>query len=504
MSVGQMKILFLPMERPDTRLCHPEKFHFALIVVFIISLLSFAANTPDSIVAIIAPSQKLLLFEKINQFEKSNKPAEADSLYAILDRYKALNLENLRRWARCRVVLNRYAGGAGLLGRILATDQQLKNAVFGQLNEFLENAPADSMMYAVGAFQKEAYSRPGIDTLGIQLWCADFFARHGMEEAEMNVLSAVPGSSAMLVQRLLDMARDRFSRGQYAVAVFPAAIVYDRSNSARIKAGAAGLLYQAYLKLHKSDSALVWLERAGISDESRKIEAAALCQEAGRMTDAKAFIKALPASFSRDTLELRQCLWNGDTRSARERAKNIYATWVQHPNEALLWKVRTLLFDGDGEGLTALFDTVPVAASWPGAKEILDYHFRLQLFRRFPEALSAWSHIEHDLFIGKPEHAAQRLTEQPIPSDLKRALRIRIIKEFLIKGDTAAVLPLFQEQGEEADSPEYLFLYAECLLRTGSADSAENLLHRIIRDYSGDVFSEKARIELTEIKAKSK
>ena len=130
--------------------------------------------------------------------------------------------------------------------------------------------------------------------------------------------------------------------------------------------------------------------------------------------------------------------------------------------------------------------------------------FPAELFRRFPEALSAWSHIEYDLFTGKAEHAVKRLAEQAIPSDLKLALRVRIIKEFLVKGDTAAALPLFQEQGTEVDSPEYLFLYAESLLRTGSADRAETLLLRIIRDYGGDVFSEKARIELAEMKAKSK
>jgi hypothetical protein len=484
-----------------------EKYFFSSAFIFMLLSSGIAASTVDSVSVKLLPSQKLILFEKINQFEKSNKFAEADSLYTLLDRYNALKLDDLRRWVHCRVVLNRYAGGAVLFARILAIEPRFINGVFGQINELLENAPADSMAAALSAFQKEIFSRRGSDTLGIQLWCADFFARHGMDGAEMNILGAVGGTSPVLVQRLLDMARERFRKGFYAGVIPPAGCAYVRATGARLKTDAAGLIWRSYQALHKSDSALFWLERAGgagISGESWKIDAAALCQRAGRLSDAKAFIKALPPSFSRDTLELRQCLWNGDTRSARERAENIHATWVQHPNETLLWKVRTLLFDGDGEGLSAFFDTVPVAASWPGAKEILDYRFRLQFFQRSKGALSAWSRIEYELFTGTTERALQRLSEQALPPDLTGALRVRIIKEMLVNGDMSAVMRLFQEQGENVDSPEYLFLYAESLLRTGTVDRAENLLLRIISDYSGDVFSEKARTLLAKIKEKSK
>ena len=82
MSVGQMKRFQSQKEQSDTRLSHPKKYYFYLLF-FSFRYYDTPANTPDSIVAIIAPSQKLLLFEKINQFEKNNKPG--GSGFAVYD-----------------------------------------------------------------------------------------------------------------------------------------------------------------------------------------------------------------------------------------------------------------------------------------------------------------------------------------------------------------------------------------------------------------------------------
>ena len=454
---------------------------------------------PDSGAAAITSSQKLRLFSQIGECERNNRPAEADSLFAVLDRYKALNLEDLLRWAHVRVVLNRYSGSAGLYSRVLGVDPQLIHIVYGQFSQLFENAPAESVTAALGTFQKDVFSRRGIDTLGLQLWLANLCARRGLDSAEMEVLKAVPATSQRLIPRLLDMARERYGRGFYAEAVLPAAVAYDRAGSPGLKTGAAALLYQAYQALRKNDSALVWLGRADLSNESRKTDAAALYQCAGRLSDAKALIVSLPPSFSRDTLELRQFLWNGDSRKAAELAEKGGREWLRRPDETLLWKVRTLLFDGSIEDLAAIFDTVSIAASWRGAKELIDYRFRLQLFNRSKEALSVWAHIEYDLFTGMPERAVRRFSERAVPAELKSALLLRIIRDLLEQGNTQAAGRLLEEQGEKAGSPEYLYRYAEVLLRNGQFDRARELLLRIIREYSGDVFSEKARVLLAKL-----
>jgi hypothetical protein len=490
--------------RTDTRLGHPEKILFVLILVFKLSIFSFAATVPDSIIKIISPPQKLKLLERISQGEKNGQPEKTDSLYAVLDTYKALNREDLLRWARLKAALNRYSAGAELLARVAGVAPHYVNAVYVQLNQLLESAPADSMAPAAGTFQKRVLRLSGIDTVGVQLWLADFYARHGMDGAELDALAAGAGVSARLVPRLLAIARRRYADGRYAAAVRAGTLVYEHAAGARQKADAVELLYRSYRALHRNDSALVWIEKSNLSNEDRRTEAAALYQCAGRLSDAKAMIEKLPASFSRDTLELRQCLWNGDTRGARERAKKNGREWAQHPNETLLWNVRALLFDGAFDDLAALFDTVHAAASWEGAQEILGYRFRLQLLQRSKEALSAWSRIEYDLFTDRPDRAVRRLSDQAVPPDGKRALLVSIIRTMLVRGDTGAVMPLFQEQGEAADSPEYLYLYAETLLRAGGSEQAERLLLRIIKDYSGDVFSEKARVLLAKIKSKSK
>lgn len=480
-----------------------------LIFVVLLSSFCFAVNMPDSAAAVITSSEKLKLLSRINECERNNRLAEADSLFAVLDRYKALSLSDLLRWAHAMVVLNRYTGSAVLYSRVISAESQLVHVVYGQFNQLFENAGADSIAAALGVFQKTVFSRRGIDTLGIQLWLADFYARHGLDSAELEVLRAVPATAPRLVPQLIDMARQRFGRGAYAAAILPASAAYEHTASVPYRSGAAVVLYQSYQALHKNDSALVWLERAGGSlSESRRADAAALYQAAGRLSDAKAMIKEIPPSFSRDTLEVRQCLWSGDTRKAAEMAKKGGSTWAQHPNEALLWRTRTLLWSGAYDDLAALLDTARIAASWKGAKEILDCRFRFQLFKRSNEALAAWSHIEYDVFTGNPERAAQRLAGsgvQTVPQALRAPLLLCVIRGYFrgnyaqVSSPIPALTAFLEEHGENVDSPEYLYYFAEALLMNGSFDRAEKLLLRIIGDYPGDVFSEKARVVLAKL-----
>jgi hypothetical protein len=492
--------------RSGTLLSHKKTHLYFLLLLLLYPVFSIAV--PDSITAVISSFQKLRLFNQISEYEKNNRPAEADSLYGVLDNFKVLSVEQLYRWVHWRELLNRYAGSVEIYCRFLDEDPRFGDAVWGRLYELFEEAPPDSIIRALGVFEKCALCRRGIDTVGVRLRLASVYAGHGLDSAEVNVLAAASGPPARLVPRFTDMARGRYAGGKYAAAIVPAALAYERAGG-RAKMNAAWLLSQTYRALHRYDSAVVWIEKSDLSNESGKIEAASLYQCAGKLSEAKALIGALPRSFSRDTLELRQSLYDGDTRSARELAQKRFAASPQYPDETLLWRARTLLFDKAFDDLAVLVDTARLLSSWPGSSALLDCRLMLNLLQGSPSALAAWSHVEYDMFTGSTGRAAGRLSEKEIPLDYRTILLVHIIKELLAQGDTAAVIPLFREQGGNVDSPEYLYLYAEHLLRaigpeqTSGPKQAREILLRIMRDYPGGVFSEKSRILLSKINAKS-
>jgi tetratricopeptide (TPR) repeat protein len=263
-------------------------------------------------------------------------------------------------------------------------------------------------------------------------------------------------------------------------------------------------MYQAYQGLRKNDSALLWLGRTDSTSDVRRIDAVSLFQGCGRMKEARDLIDKIVPSFDRDTLTIRQCIFEGNLKGAAEELRKSGSRWTLSPKETLLWKARILLFSGSFDELTSLFDSVSIEPSLNGAKEMLDYRFRLQIFQRSPAALASWSQIECALFTGNPEAAIEKLPAvHLLPADPAIALRLLVIRELLARDNVKGALALFRQPiAEAATSPEYLYLYADAELKSGLIDPAREHLLRIIRDFPDDVFSEKARILLARLEGK--
>ncbi|MBN2188679.1 MAG: hypothetical protein JW699_04435 [Chitinispirillaceae bacterium] len=423
-------------------------------------------------------------------------------MYRKLDSCNALNAELLIKWVRCRELLGRYAGSVELYCRLMEAEPRFDGVVYGRLHQLFEDAPRDSIGAALAAFERCALGRRGIDTLGARLRLARCYAGFGLDSAELSVLAAASGPPAKTVPKFMEMARERYAGRRYAAAIRAATLAYERG-SGRVKTGAADLLSRSYRSLRRYDSALVWITRSDLSNESRKTDAAALYQHAGRLAEAGELIGTLSRSFGRDTLELRQYLYGGDTRGAREFAQKAFAARPQLPDEAMLWKARTLLFDGAFDGLSALLDTVVTSSSRPVTALILECRLMLKSLRNSDAALAAWSRQEYEVFAGKAGRAAARLSGQEVPSDCRTVLTVRFVKELLARGDTSAAADFFDRQSGNIDAPEYLYLYAEHLLRAAGPEQAGTILLRVIKDYPDDVFSDKSRVLLAKINKKN-
>jgi hypothetical protein len=207
-------------------------------------------------------------------------------------------------------------------------------------------------------------------------------------------------------------------------------------------------------------------------------------------------------SFSRDTLEVRQRLFAGDIKGANDLVC-VGRGWMDHPRESLLWKARCLVFGGRYDDLSSLIDTIRLDPAWEYSRELLDYRYYMKLLSGSNGALEAWSAIECDLYTGKREQALQTIKGRVLPDDLRMALLSRITRETKIRNDTALIRRIFEEQGAPVDSPELLYLYAEALANAGNGAQAQELLLRLIRDFPGDVFSQKARILLVKLRDQS-
>jgi hypothetical protein len=449
------------------------------------------------------PGQLLSLWEKRNGEIRTTIAAEearggfarADSLFWVLDRGTVLSADDLMQWAHIREVVYGFEPPALLYGRALGADRRKADLVYWKLSLWLENAPVDSIATALRIFEKSALQAQKVDTVGLQNRLADLCDRHGLYDAEAEILVSVPETRSHFADLLCNVADRILSRRHYARAIAPALAAYTYGEKGEVKTAAAGIACRAYESLQMPDSALVWLNRAGSSAESR-VEAVTLNQQTGRLAQAAALIRQLPPAFSRDTLGLRQRLFEGDTVGAADGVGKGVA-WAQQPDERMLWSARTLLFRGDIDRLSRMLDSVTPEASWKGAQEILRDRLIVHQLGNSNDELAAWSRIEYNLFIGRPEVAEVQLSR--VQGDGRIFLLIRILEDQLARGRYTTAEALFEKEGDTVDSPEYLYLRAETLLRVGAEGSREraaSLLRRVIRNYPGEVFSEKARVLL--------
>jgi len=260
----------------------------------------------------------------------------------------------------------------------------------------------------------------------------------------------------------------------------------------------ADIIYQSYQALHHDDSALTWLLRAGVSGDKRKIDAAVLYQSNGRLREAESVIAVFNrSSFSRDTLELRQKLFAEDSSGAFALINNPGADWKQHSGDLLLWTARVLLFCGSIDRLSSLLDTTSVVSAGSGAPELLNCRLVLNRYKREDAWLADWCLVQYWIFLEKPMVAYDRISEKKYSPELRSVLLLCITKKLSEQGNFQAALKIFDQQGDSEASPEYLYRHAELLQKSLNFSKSRELLMKIIRNYPGSVFSEKARVFLS-------
>ncbi|MBN2035914.1 MAG: hypothetical protein JW768_04155 [Chitinispirillaceae bacterium] len=439
----------------------------------------------------------------VAQLTEAGAQEQADSLFSAFDRCKSLHPDLLLRWAEIKEVRGHYSSVASLHCRAVSELPRIIDLSRNRLSQIFQHAPRDSVRRVLGLVRRCFFSARGIDTMRLQLWMADWYARIGCDKEEIALLRAFPSTSNKLISRLWDMANREYRSRAYGSAVSAAKKVYEKAPHTALKSQAAGLLRDAYRALNINDSAVVWLERSDLTNDRARTDAAELYHLTGRLVEAERIIKAIRPSFSRDTMEVRQLLFSGDTKEAANRVAKGGRRWNERHYEACKWKIRTLMFHGARNELSEYLDTVFIDPSRDDAEELLGYRYYLKLFSRFPAQQQIWFRMEYDFYTGHPERAMKRLSGQELEEEVRGALLLRILGQLRKQGRTTLMAQVFEEQREISYSPEYRYLWAETLLKMGETSRSRNLLLLLLRDFPATVFAEKARILLSTLTDKN-
>ncbi|NLE02790.1 MAG: hypothetical protein GX640_23230 [Fibrobacter sp.] len=432
-----------------------------------------------------------------NELVNSGFPAQADTLFSIFDREGKLDVYDWLTWAKVKELIRDEKMVADLYNRVIQREPKLRSVALSQFSKTLQECSPEMAESILDKFRELNLGVPGADTLTMRNWLAETYNRLKLYDQEVKVLELLDMEQLPVFSQLIGAARRRFSQHLYNHAVTAAYAGYRRASDAESRQYAATILYQAYLQQGKSDSAMIWMNRADMKSESSRIGAIVLLQSSGQFPRAEALIDSLRPSLNRDTLRIRQLLLKGDREKAAQFITKESRYLFRSEMNMALWAVRVFLFNGKTVEAQRYLDTLKIQPSWEYARELLSDKYWIQLLQNSPSSLAVWAQIEYNLFTGSISKLRNILDGSNIPKDHKCKLSMYLAKSLNVRNEPGESLHLLSacESGEQ--NAEYLYLTAEALLMQGAVDSARQVLTKIILENSHEPFSEKARILLS-------
>jgi len=477
----------------------------------------WAASSPQTPDAILAESGE------------GGRIPVADTLCRALDAAGRLDANALLRYGRVKCLVGDYRAAASLYCRA-AADKRLEHVAVTQMEQLFADADSAARSDAMRDFRACALKQPDADTAFYRNRIADFYGRHGHFDEEISVLAAFSTKSAPTGRRLAETARSHFSQRRYRLAASAASAAYGRMEEGdKTRASAAFTAYQAYTQIKARDSALVWLRVSGATDKDAKILAVALNQETGRSEEAANLLEQLPPSLSKDTLTVRAFIFSGEIGKALNHiASATTPSWVMSPRERMLWRARCLIFQGQPHDAAPTLDSLKFIPSWNATSETLRYKYWLQKLDAGGAAHGAaqvWGRLEYCIYTGDLNAAAKLLkgffdaagVQAGEANGAGEAMAVRLAGALSANLKYAEALEVLETAGGKGGrdrgnvpnlnlnlnfnidnnrSPEYLFVKAEALKGLGRDGDARDIAQKILKEYPGDVFAQRARMLL--------
>ncbi|MDR2591959.1 MAG: hypothetical protein LBC59_04035 [Chitinispirillales bacterium] len=453
----------------------------------------------------------------------------ADTLYRALDAAGRLDAQGLLRYGRVKCLVGDYRAAAAIYCRA-AADKRLEHVAVSQMEQLFADADSAARSDAMRGFRVCALALPSADTTLYRNRLADFYGRHGHFDEEISILATLNTRSAPTGRKLAEIARNHFSARRYRLAAVAASAAYGRMEDGdQTRTSAAFTAYQAYTQIKARDSALVWLRLSGATDKDAKILAVALNQETGRLEEAAQLLEQLPPSLSKDTLTVRAFIFSGEIGKALNHiATATTPSWVMSPRERMLWRIRCLIFQGQPYDAATTLDSLKFMPSWNATSETLRYKYWLQKLDEggAPQGTAqVWGRLEYCVYTGDLNAAVKGLKGYFDAAGLQavgagEALAVRLAGALSANLKYAEALEVLEMVGggaaggrggrnsnlnlnlnlnfniDSSRSPEYMFVKAEALKGLGRNDDARDIAQKILKEYPGDVFAQRARMLL--------
>ena len=464
--------------------------------------MAFAASNP-----FMQNAEQGALQSKISSLLANDNIREADSLCTAFDLTRSMGPYDLMKWVRTKGTLGQFGEAGRLACMTLAKAPQYGPMLQYQLAEVVKEAKIDTVCKVLNAYRLCALGEGGQDTLAFKQWISETYFRFGLYDEEVDVLVSLDSKKFPSVQELLETARKRFSQRLFSRTIRPALLAFARSATVSQKALCALLLYQSYAQTEKNDSAALWLARVPLAQNSYKAEVITFFQRSRYFTKADSLIKTLPSSLMRDTLSIRQMLYDENVKGAIEKATQTFQAMESggEKNNALLWRIRTLIFDGAIGAALPLLDSMNFTPAMNGAEEVLTDKYAVFMVRSSPAVWKNFGLLRYASWLKRSDIVVKVLVSPEMencPADVKELLIIDGVKTLEAGKLFSEARSVLERTPLAVASAEHRFYYAEALLNTGAPEQARQVLEELVLKFPGEVFSEKARIVLLRMQNK--
>lgn len=444
--------------------------------------------------------------KKLTYFIERGLFYEADSLYndmyllSLLDRY------DLLKWTQTKAVLGDYSSAAEVFCDVSLYKKNFVTIARSRFVRLLVEADSRELQRSALKSYKKCYLKnPDADTLSLSKWLSSTYARFKLYREEVNAIIKLDRNAKSKGQRLLTTAQRRFSDNLFPKAIPPALLSWKYLTAGIPRQQCAIVLYQSYAHIGKTDSALIWLGKVNLTNQRSKMSAVVLYQTSGLLDKASGIISTLVESMNKDTLTIRQFLFEGKISNARSFVSKCTGAshWASAGPDTFLWKIRTAVYSGNLRAMALYLDSinsVGFTSSWKYASEILSCRMAMQRLEAYPDAFKHWGHLGYTIYINKPQDPVAGFKADRWPKNIREYLVITLV-DALIQSeffDTAQyILDLVPELNE---TPQICYFRAHVSSMRGYIEKAKKLFENIILSDPDDVFAHKARIYLLKLK----
>jgi tetratricopeptide (TPR) repeat protein len=362
----------------------------------------------------------------------------------------------------------------------------------------LRETQPDTIGRALRTYGDCMLKQADVDTVRLRGWLTRSLSRFGLYQEELAMLTRTETPDTPIGRTLFSLAQRHFSRRRHQPALVAARAAYERVSREDLRSLCATIIYQSYVRQGKSDSALTWLKRADLSTARARMQAAVLYQQSGSLAKADSIVGLLHPGINRDTLAIRQLLFEGNPDSAAEAALALGSRGDTRQLRQLsgLWRVRSLLFATDMASFKQTLESLRFPPTWPYAAEMLRHRYSFERVKTDPAAMSTWAQLEYALYRGEPEDAIPSLRAESYSGPAAALLVLRLARALLQDNRPAKARTVLAELDAAQAPPEHMYYCAEALYELGEPGEARELLQELIMAHPQDIFSSKARVLL--------